>query len=89
MVHFQKSVKMSTYLSCFIVSDFVSMDPVEFGDDQELRVYATSEQLSKTIYARDTGKLVIDFFTDYFGIPFPLPKLGKYFLLPLHINILR
>ncbi|GJQ82073.1 hypothetical protein Trydic_g6945 [Trypoxylus dichotomus] len=74
LVHFRESVRMSTYLTCFIVSDFTfTRDTLKNG--QEFRVYATPEQIGKTEYARITGKSVIDYFIDFFGIDFPLPKL--------------
>ncbi|KAI4459362.1 protease m1 zinc metalloprotease [Holotrichia oblita] len=74
MVHFQESVRMSTYLTCFIVSDFTFTEDT-LANGQQFRVYATPEQVSKTEYARVIGKSVIEYFIDYFGIDFPLPKL--------------
>lgn len=76
LVHFTESVPMSTYLTCFIVSDF-SYTGDTLMNGQEFRVYATPEQVSKTEYARQIGKSVIEYFIDYFDIDFPLPKLGK------------
>ena len=76
LVTFEESVKMSTYLTCFIVSDFQYINTT-FGDDEKpLRVYTTPGQLEKATYALDIAKDVIEYFTEYFGIPFPLPKLG-------------
>ncbi|KRT86161.1 Peptidase, partial [Oryctes borbonicus] len=74
MVHFQESVRMSTYLSCFIVSDF-DFTSGTLKNGQEFRVYATPEQIAKTEYARTIGISVIDYFTEFFDIDFPLPKL--------------
>lgn len=78
---FQKSVAMSTYLTVFVVCDFASksttITPANPDDNFEMSVYATNEQLEKTTYALDTGKKVIEYYIDYFGIKYPLPKLGK------------
>lgn len=78
LVHFYETVPMSTYLSCFIVSDFTytetSFDNKE-ENDIDFRVYATPAQLNKTTYAAKVGKEVIEFYVDYFNISYPLPKL--------------
>lgn len=80
-VYFAKSVPMSTYLACFIVSDFQSRDVVVdtkgIGDPFDLRVFATPEQINKVDFAVEVGKGVIEYYVQYFQIPYPLPKLGK------------
>lgn len=76
---FAESVPMSTYLAVFIVSDFAaktveinsSVDNTTF----DLSVYATPGQINKTDFALSTSKSVIEFYIDYFQIPYPLPKL--------------
>lgn len=79
---FEKSVAMSTYLTVFVVSDFTSktvqITPANPEDNFVMSVYATNEQLEKTQYALDTGKKVIEYYIDYFGIKYPLPKLGRF-----------
>lgn len=69
---------MSTYLSCFIVSDFKYTENfiLPEKDNIPFRVYATPAQLQKTTFARDTGIKVIEYYINYFGIKYPLPKLG-------------
>ncbi|KAG4074313.1 hypothetical protein HA402_008722 [Bradysia odoriphaga] len=74
-VRFQESVKMSSYLACFIVSDFaVNSDTVQPG--LEMRVFSTPAQLSKTDYALVTGVNITRFYINYFNVDYPLPKLG-------------
>lgn len=70
---------MSTYLACFIVCDFKYTEDyiLPNSDNVKFRVYATPEQLEKTNFARVIGKSVIEYFIKFFGITFPLPKLGK------------
>lgn len=68
---------MSTYLVCFIVSDFEYTEDL-IKDKITFRVYATPAQLEKTNYAREIGKNVIEYYIDYFGIEYPLPKLGMW-----------
>jgi len=78
-VTFAKSVPMSTYLACFIVSDFaykqVSIDTKGIGETFSMSVYATPEQLDKVELAVTIGKGVIEYYIDYFQIAYPLPKL--------------
>nr|XP_022919548.1 glutamyl aminopeptidase-like isoform X1 [Onthophagus taurus] len=75
LVTFKPSESMSTYLACFIVSDFAYKE-TSFNDDKvPLRVYATPGQLDKTDYALSVGKGVIEYFNGYFGLDYPLPKL--------------
>lgn len=73
---------MSTYLSCFIVSDFTHTSTnFESGGKQiPLKVYASPENLNKTQYAGEVGKKAIEYYIKYFNIPYPLPKLGKLML---------
>lgn len=73
---------MSTYLSCFIVSNFefksATIDAV-VGDDFLMRVFATRAQLDKVDFALTRGKGITEFFIDYFQIAYPLKKLGELF----------
>ncbi|XP_063912999.1 aminopeptidase A-like isoform X2 [Zophobas morio] len=77
MVHFNETVPMSTYLSCFIVSDFAYTSTTFQNGDREtpFRVYASPHQLDKTTYAGAVGKSVIEYYINYFNISYPLPKL--------------
>jgi glutamyl aminopeptidase len=78
---FAESVPMSTYLTVFIVSDFLDRTgPVNvgkpIGDSFDLSIYSTPAQINKTLYAFDSSKKVIEYYIEYFQIPYPLPKLG-------------
>lgn len=75
-VRFHESVKMSSYLACFIVSDF-AMKSAPVQDGLEMRVFSTPAQLNKTDYALDTGVKITQFYIGYFNVAYPLPKLGK------------
>lgn len=73
-VRFHESVKMSSYLACFIVSDF-AMKSAPVQDGLEMRVFSTPAQLNKTDFALDTGVKITQFYIDYFNVAYPLPKL--------------
>ncbi|XP_066255526.1 aminopeptidase A-like isoform X1 [Euwallacea similis] len=77
IVTFQETVAMSTYLTCFIVSDFVHSNTTfnNNGTETELRVYASPGNLEKTTYAGEIAKKVIEYYVSYFGLSYPLPKL--------------
>ncbi|XP_039964988.1 uncharacterized protein LOC120777590 [Bactrocera tryoni] len=78
-VYFNRSVPMSTYLACFIVSDFeyksAVIDTNGIGNPFTLRAFATPEQLDKVDFALDVGKTVIEYYIQYFQVEYPLPKL--------------
>lgn len=82
-VHFAESVPMSTYLSCFIVSDFqfkeLPIDAKGVGENFVLRAFATPAQLEKVTFALETAKKITEYYIDYFQEEYPLPKLGVYF----------
>ncbi|XP_053671112.1 glutamyl aminopeptidase-like [Anopheles nili] len=75
---FERSVSMSTYLVVFIVSDFqfkqAQIVP-KHGDPFSLRVYATPFQQSNIDFALATARTIIEYYVEYFEIPYPLPKL--------------
>ncbi len=73
-VCFEESPVMSTYLLAFIVGDLKAVERrAESGT--LIRVWATSGKEEQGRYALDTSVRLLDYFNNYFGIPFPLPKL--------------
>ncbi|GLG95614.1 Aminopeptidase N, partial [Gryllus bimaculatus] len=75
-VYFKESVPMVTYLACFIVSDFQSSKSVTISPGGfPLTVYSRPSQVAKTEYARDIAATITQFYIEYFGIDYPLPKL--------------
>jgi glutamyl aminopeptidase len=77
-VEFRESVPMVTYLSCFIVSDFERIGPINVSQGFPVSVYSTPSQLNKTKYAIQVAVNIIEYYIQYFDIPYPLPKLGEY-----------
>lgn len=71
---------MSTYLACFIVCDFVKKsENISVGSSEFLfSVYATKEQIDKVDFSLEVGVAVTKYYIQYFGIDYPLPKLGKF-----------
>ncbi|XP_073818639.1 glutamyl aminopeptidase-like isoform X2 [Musca autumnalis] len=79
-VHFAESEPMSTYLACFIVSDFAFKEKPVSGvlpnvPGFNMRVFATPAQVDKVDYALNVGVGITEYYIGYFNISYPLPKL--------------
>lgn len=71
---------MSTYLACFIVSDFVAVTRKANGLEGRtfpISVYTTKAQKEKGSFALDVGVKIIEYYINLFKIDYPLPKLGN------------
>ncbi|KAM6930481.1 endoplasmic reticulum aminopeptidase 1b [Xenentodon cancila] len=71
--HFDTTVKMSTYLVAYIVSDFLSVSKTT-QHGVKISIYAVPEKINQTAFALDAAVKLLDFYDDYFDIPYPLPK---------------
>ncbi|XP_051541059.1 endoplasmic reticulum aminopeptidase 1 isoform X2 [Myxocyprinus asiaticus] len=71
--HFDTTVKMSTYLVAFIICDFHSISK-KSQHGVEISVYTVPEKINQAEYALNTAVTLLDFYNDYFEIPYPLPK---------------
>lgn len=70
---FKESVKMSTYLVCFIVCDF-EKEGQKTTNGKQFTVYSPKGTLEQAKYSLRVGVQVIEFYEKYFNIPYPLPK---------------
>ena len=70
---FSATQRMSTYLVAFLVSDF-TYRPSYTDDGMEFRIWARDDLYEQTRYASEIGPVVLDFYEQYFNLPFPLPK---------------
>lgn len=68
---YPESIKMSTYLVAFVVSDFVNNS----NPNENFSVWARSDTIQSTNYALSIGPKIIHFLNDFFDIKYPLPKM--------------
>uniref|UniRef100_A0A8D9EPL0 Aminopeptidase n=1 Tax=Cacopsylla melanoneura TaxID=428564 RepID=A0A8D9EPL0_9HEMI len=69
---FQQSVKMSTYLVSFIISDFSFK---ESKGSVPFRVFTHKDKLPEIELAAEVGPKFVSFFEEYFAIKYSLPKI--------------
>ncbi|XP_070544137.1 glutamyl aminopeptidase-like [Ptychodera flava] len=76
---FPPTVPMSSYLTAYIVSDFVNVNTTYYSAvlnvSKPYRVWTHADQLDQTSYALDVGKRMHEYFeNEWFGVEFPMPK---------------
>jgi len=71
---YQQSVKMSTYLVAFVVSDFVYRKSEPMDNGVEFRIWSRKGAINQTEWASEIGPQILHYYEDYFNTSFPLPK---------------
>ena len=77
---FENSVPMSSYLVAFVVSDFESIRKNSSKYNIKVEVYAKAESINKghCDFALDEASRILDFYTDYFNVKYPLVKSSNF-----------
>lgn len=70
---FETTPKMSTYLVAFAYGD-LRFKEAKTKDGVIVRTYSTPDNIEFTGFALDVAVKTLEFFNDYFGIPYPLAK---------------
>ncbi|RKP16781.1 aminopeptidase 2, partial [Rozella allomycis CSF55] len=73
-VVFAKTPVMSTYLVAFAAGEF-DFTETETKEGVKVRVYTLKGQKELGRFALDVGAKTLSYFTEYFDMPYPLPKL--------------
>ena len=74
-VHFAMTPSMSSYLNVFVAGE---LDLVETkSGDTQIRVITTKGKAEWGRYALESSAQILQYYNDYFGIPYPLPKLDQ------------
>ena len=76
-VSFAETPRMSTYLLAFIVGDLASVK-AKAPNGTLMRVFATRGNEHLGQFALDTAIRLLEYYNDYFGIPYPLEKLDHF-----------
>jgi len=74
VVHFEESIRMSTYVVAFVVHDFKTISTFS-KRGIKISIIAPADQISQAEFARETAPKVLDFYENFFHILFPLKKL--------------
>lgn len=65
---------MSTYLVAFVVGEFEFVEARCAKTGVHMRVYTPLGKKEQGRFALDCGTRTLDYFSEYFGIAYPLPK---------------
>ena len=74
-VRFAATPPMSSYLNVFVAGE-IDLIESRVGPTQ-IRVIATKGKAEMGRYALDTTAQILQYYNDYFGVPYPLPKLDQ------------
>ena len=75
-VRFAESMVMSTYLVCIVVGHLGLTEPVYAGPTP-IRVASRPDRLHLASYANEVAVYCLDWFGEYYGIPYPEQKLDQ------------
>lgn len=71
---FETTPIMSTYLLAFVAGD-LKYKEAKTKDGVVIRTYATPDKIEETDFALDVAVKTLEFYNQYFDIPYPLEKL--------------
>jgi puromycin-sensitive aminopeptidase len=74
VVRFADTISMSTYLVAFVVGPLEATEPVDVSG-VPLRVIAPRDKAHLADFALEVGAFCLDFFAEYFGLPYAGDKL--------------
>lgn len=71
---------MSTYLVAFVISDFTNINDMTIkGTYVEISARPEAIKNKEADYALVETKTILDFFSEYFNVPYPLKKMSMLF----------
>src|SRR5436190_11567544 len=74
-VRFQPTPSMSSYLNVFVAGELDLIETKAAGT--QIRVIATKGKAEWGRYALESTAQILQYYNDYFGVPYPLPKLDQ------------
>lgn len=73
VVSFEPTPKMSTYLLAFIAGDLKYLE-AKTNNNVRIRTYSTKDNIGYLSFALECAAKTLDFYDEYFAIPYPLTK---------------
>lgn len=76
---FEKSKIMSTYLLAFVIADFDCTETLMTAKGVKVRTCGRKSPIGKGdgVYSNEIGKIIIEKYEEFYGEPFPLPKIDS------------
>src|ERR1700730_14614087 len=74
-VRFQPTPSMSSYLNVFVAGELEAIEMKAAGT--QIRVIATKGKAEWGRYALESTAQILNYYNDYFGVRYPLPKLDQ------------
>src|SRR6184192_1232445 len=74
-IRFQPTPSMSSYLNVFVAGELDLIETKAAGT--QIRVIATKGKAEWGRYALESTAQILQYYNDYFGVPYPLPKLDQ------------
>src|SRR5439155_11750434 len=74
-VRFATTPSMASYLNVFVAGEVDLIEMTAAGT--QIRVIATKGKTEWGRYALESTAQILEYYNDYFGIPYPLPKLDQ------------
>jgi len=74
-VRFAMTPPMSSYLNVFVAGELDLIETESSG--VQIRVIATKGKAQWGRYALESSAKILQYYNDYFGVPYPLPKLDQ------------
>lgn len=74
IISFSPTPKMSTYLLAFIIGEFEFIEG-KTKEGVQIRIFTTKGKINQAKFALSTAIKSLEFYNDYFNIPYPMPNL--------------
>ena len=75
---FHVTEKMSTYLVAFVICDFKTKQEFTKTNNITVKVAVAEDKLEQADFALKTATNITEYYEQYFGIKYPLPKQGTH-----------
>ena len=81
---FHVTEKMSTYLVAFVICDFKTKQEFTKTNNITVKVAVAEDKLEQADFALKTATNITEYYEQYFGIKYPLPKQGTQYAVRTH-----